>query len=300
MTETKKTETVATPAAATPAAGATETKVNLGNLVFTITDEDVHKFFKDSGKITKIEWTENDQGRFAGRGFVTFETAEGAAKAATKNGSDLLGRPLRASVVGSYSNAPTCEPSATILLKGLSYDATEDDVTKAFSHITTDFQVRFPQRGGMAFLEFTDIEMAKKGFAHATGLKICNREVVPDYSRPRERQERPGFGGQQGGAGGRPPQRAAFSSPKPDSGCTFFVGGLSNNVEESDVHSAFSGCNIANVRWVEKDGVFKGVAFVEFVDTTTADKAFEQVKGGLNIKGRDVRMDWAADSRKKF
>jgi len=188
-----------------------------------------------------------------------------------------------------------------ILIEGLAYSATEDDVAKAFAAVSSDLQVRLTAKGGCAFVEFSDIETAKKGLEHAKGLSICGREVIPEYAKPREGGARGGAAGGRPSFGGNGGQRSStpFSSPKPDGGCTFFVGGLPNHVEESDVRNAFSGCNIANVRWVERDGVFKGVAFVEFADSNTADQAYNKSKGGVNIKGRDARLDWAADSNKK-
>lgn len=62
--------------------------------------------------------------------------------------------------------------------------------------------------------------------------------------------------------------------------------------------ASFEGCNIANIRWLERDGEFKGVGFVEFVDTKTADKAMEKATAGLNIGGRWIRADWAGDKKK--
>jgi hypothetical protein len=70
-------------------------------------------------------------------------------------------------------------------------------------------------------------------------------------------------------------------------------------VDEAAVKGAFRGCDVAGVRWVEKDGAFKGVAFVEFKDTQVADKAVGIAKGGVTIAGRSPRFDWAADRKER-
>jgi len=69
-------------------------------------------------------------------------------------------------------------------------------------------------------------------------------------------------------------------------------------VSEDDVKKSFSGCSVSNIRWLERDGQFKGVGFVEFADTTVADKAWSIAQNGVKIGGRDARIDWAADKRK--
>jgi RNA recognition motif-containing protein len=53
---------------------------------------------------------------------------------------------------------------------------------------------------------------------------------------------------------------------------------------------------IAQIRWLEPGGVFKGCAFVQFADPASIDEAIK-LNGG-NLGGRNVRLDYAADKRK--
>jgi len=303
-TKEKKAEPKKKSAPATDDNSSGETKVEVGNLVFTITDENVHDFFKNCGTITNIEWIEA-QGRFSGKGVLTFSTPAEAAKAVAKNGENLLSRPLRANLFGAKQatwqhdkSFQFGEPTNTIILKGLSYNASVEDINEAFASVASDFQTRIAPNGGIGFVECNDLETSKKVLEHAAkGLSIAGRVVAPDYAKPRgDAGARGGAGGAGAGGAGGNRSFASFSSPKPENGTTFFVGGLPFSVEESDVRNAFSGCNIANIRWVERDGVFKGVAFVEFADTKTADQAVNKAKNGINIGGRAARLDWAAPS----
>jgi nucleolin len=62
--------------------------------------------------------------------------------------------------------------------------------------------------------------------------------------------------------------------------------------------SFFADCGeISALRWVEKDGQFKGCGFVEFAESSATDKAV--AKSGTSLKGRAVRVDFAAGKPKR-
>jgi nucleolin len=66
-------------------------------------------------------------------------------------------------------------------------------------------------------------------------------------------------------------------------------------VNEDQVRKAFADCgDIKSVRWVEKNGEFKGTAFLDFEDTESTDKAIEKAQQGLRVGGRAVNVDYAA------
>lgn len=70
--------------------------VFLGNLAFSIQDENVKDLFKDCGDIKEIRWlNDRETGKFKGCGFVEFESVEAAEKAVAFNGSDVMGREIR-------------------------------------------------------------------------------------------------------------------------------------------------------------------------------------------------------------
>lgn len=72
-------------------------KVFVGNLDFGTTREELEELFAPSGAITDVTLpVDRDSGRARGFAFVTFESAEGAAKAIRAlDGTELRGRPLR-------------------------------------------------------------------------------------------------------------------------------------------------------------------------------------------------------------
>lgn len=77
-----------------------EKKVYIGNLEFSVTEEDLRKFFEENGVTVKEVKIISDKfsGRSKGFGFGEFDTEEEASKAIdTLNEKDLKGRPLRVS-----------------------------------------------------------------------------------------------------------------------------------------------------------------------------------------------------------
>merc|ERR1719424_2293251 len=109
-------------APATPAAEGEGGRVFLGNLPWSVTDEQIKEVFAKCGEITKIEWlTHADSGKFKGAGFLQFASAA-AADAATKlNGNDLDGRAMKVEIAtakkeraGGAAGGDPGEPSNSI------------------------------------------------------------------------------------------------------------------------------------------------------------------------------------------
>jgi nucleolin len=73
------------------------TKIFVGNLSYDIDDEGITKFFGNvDAEVKAIRWLHHrDSGDFKGVGFVEFWNTEACSKAATLNGKNLLGRPIR-------------------------------------------------------------------------------------------------------------------------------------------------------------------------------------------------------------
>jgi len=64
----------------------------IGNLPYTITEEEVYNFFEQFGKIKEIRWPKGD---FNGYGWIEFTNTKDTDKAMTINGQLLKGRPLK-------------------------------------------------------------------------------------------------------------------------------------------------------------------------------------------------------------
>lgn len=72
-------------------------KLFIGNLSYEIDDEGIAKFFANvDAEVRAVRWLHHkDSGDFKGCGFVEFWNTEACDKAATLNGKNLLGRPIR-------------------------------------------------------------------------------------------------------------------------------------------------------------------------------------------------------------
>ncbi len=72
------------------------TKLYVGNLPFTATDESVRALFASHGTVEKVSLiTDRDSGRPRGFGFVEMSNADAARAMQALNGTDFGGRALR-------------------------------------------------------------------------------------------------------------------------------------------------------------------------------------------------------------
>jgi len=146
---------------------------------------------------------------------------------------------------------------------------------------------------GTGFVEFSTAAEANAALA-ADGVEIAGRSTRIQIAKPR--------GDGASGAGEKKPARAPRPtqalSEKP-AGCnTVFVGGLPFTIDEAQMRSLFDECGeISSIRWIEKDGQFKGAGFVEFSDEASVDKAV--LKNGHQMGNRSLRIDYAASKPKK-
>ncbi|MGH8219146.1 MAG: RNA recognition motif domain-containing protein [Steroidobacteraceae bacterium] len=74
------------------------TKLYIGNLPFTATDETVRALFASHGTVEKVSLiTDRDSGRPRGFGFIEMSNADAARAMQALNGADFGGRTLRVS-----------------------------------------------------------------------------------------------------------------------------------------------------------------------------------------------------------
>ncbi len=72
------------------------TKIYVGNLPFTATDETVRTLFASHGTVENVSLiTDRDSGRPRGFGFVEMSSTDAARAMQALNGTDFGGRPLR-------------------------------------------------------------------------------------------------------------------------------------------------------------------------------------------------------------
>jgi len=93
-----------------------------------------------------------------------------------------------------------------------------------------------------------------------------------------------------------PPAVAVATAKKertdPEPSNSIFLGNLSWNIEEETVRAAFKDCGaISRIKWVEKDGEFRGIAFIDFESVEAATKAV--ALNGVDLGGRPARINFS-------
>jgi len=314
--EEKAEEEAAAPApapapAAAPAAAddGANVKLFLGNLSYDMTDEIIKEFFKDCGTITDVFWLEDKtDGRFLGRGFVTFETLDQARLARAKKDEEVMGRAILIDYARPRADGSTGggkqrearplserpEGCTTVFLGNLDFNIEEDDVKKFAKDCGEIASIRWLTHRdtgdfkGCGFCEFTTSEAVDK-FVKLNGQRLNGRPIRIDYAQ----SKRSGGGG--GGGGGKREPRPL--SEKPDGCTTVFCGNLSFDITEDAIHELAKACDITdgvkNIRWLtdRETQEFKGCGFIEFHDTESVDKFV--AKNGKDVMGRSIRIDYA-------
>jgi len=111
----------------------------------------------------------------------------------------------------TFGDAPS-PPSAVLFVGNLSFNLGEDQLWETFGEHGDVKSVRVPtdrdsgRPKGFAYVEFSDVESAKKAHGALQGREMDGRMVRLDFSQPRDSSggDRGGFGGGRGGArGGR-------------------------------------------------------------------------------------------------
>jgi nucleolin len=200
---------------------------------------------------------------------------------------------------------PSAEQSNKLFVGNLSFQITDDSIKEFFkdcgeiSHVAWNSDKQTGKFYGTGFLEFTTLEGAKKAVAK-NGQDCLGRPIKIEFCRPRADRPDRGAGGRGGrGGAGAGAGRAERPPSQKEEGCvTVFVGNLPFDIDEDGMKNFFSDCGeVAALRWVEKDGQFKGCGFVEFTDSSATDKAV--AKSGQSLKGRTVRVDFASGKPKR-
>lgn len=71
-------------------------KVYIGNLSYSVSEDEIKEFFGDCGDITDLVLIKDrETGRSKGFGFVTFDSQQAAESAVKKSGSQLSSRAIK-------------------------------------------------------------------------------------------------------------------------------------------------------------------------------------------------------------
>jgi nucleolin len=130
---------------------------------------------------------------------------------------------------------------------------------------------------GAGFLTFASDAEASAALA-LNGKELEGRPMKVELATPRKAPASGGFG------------NGASDPGEPSE--SIFLGNLSWSITEDAVRAAFKECGeIARIKWLEKDGEFRGIAFVDFETVEAATKAV--ALAGSDIAGRPCRINFS-------
>lgn len=162
-------------------------------------------------------------------GYVEYANVEDAVKALeARKGYELDGRALnvdystprpagdnngrdRANARADRFGDVPKQPSDTLFVGNLSFEATADQVSEMFAEYGTITRVSLPtdpdsgSLKGFGYVGFSSIDEAKAAYDGCFGAEIAGRNIRLDYATPRDNNGgggRGGFGGRGGGRGG--------------------------------------------------------------------------------------------------
>ncbi|RKP25146.1 hypothetical protein SYNPS1DRAFT_16106, partial [Syncephalis pseudoplumigaleata] len=185
--------------------------IYVGNLSWNIDDAWLRSEFEAYGTVLSARViTEGDQGRSKGFGYVDFQDASSAQKAAEVTDKEIDGRTVRIAVTTPRTTTPArreqSEASDTLFVGNLPFSVTEDSVWEVFGHYGEVKGVRLPtdrETGdfkGFGYVQFVSQESAAKVMADSY-VELSGRKLRLDYAAGRSSDG--AAGGRGGGRGGR-------------------------------------------------------------------------------------------------
>lgn len=264
-------------------------------------EEDIKEFFVDIQKPIEIRYKYDENGERPGFAFITFSNPDLASQAVIqKNKGYICDRYVytdwakerknnleESSKISGPKHIELKGTTTRIWIGNLNRKVMEKQLREHFISVgeISDIYIigRDPSRPRIAYLSFVNTKEADKAVEEMQGSEILGQNIRIDWAN-----ERRNFDGK---------KRKRELSQK-EKGCiTIFVGGLTDDVTDEDLIKIFKDCGeISQIRKIQKDGVFKGIAFIEFSKTEATDKAISM--NGIEYKGKLLRIDYAS-SRKK-
>lgn len=219
---TKKAKLANGDAAPTADASSEESKtVFVGHLSWNVDNDWLKTEFEECGEVVSARvQMDRNTGKSRGFGFVEFATKEGCDAAVAMNGKEIDGRAANIDRTTNQNKAAgpekrakafgdsTSEPSSVLFVGNVSFNVTEDGLWEVFGDYGEVKSVRLPtdresgRPKGYGYVEFSDMESAKKALEGANGKDIDGRSIRLDYSTPRDNSGGGGRGGRGGGRGG--------------------------------------------------------------------------------------------------
>ena len=177
----------------------------VGRLSWNVDNDWLAKEFADCGEVVSASvQTDRNTGKSRGFGYVHFATAAAVEAALSLNEKEIDGRVVnidksqptdksharekRAKAFGDESSPA----SSTLYVGNLSFGVAEDALWEVFGEYGQVKNVRTPtdretgRPRGFGYVEFDDVEGAKKAYEEAQGLDIDGRPIRLDFSQPRD------------------------------------------------------------------------------------------------------------------
>lgn len=166
--------------------------IYVGNLLFDITDADLHREFAQFGEVKNAKVVTDASGLSKGFGNVEFATVESATAAIeAKNQTTFEGRRIIVNYLARTTRRTVKNPpSKTLFIGNLAFEMSDADLNKLFREIKNILDVRVAidrrtgQPRGFAHADFVDVESASKGMELLQGKEVYGRALRIDYSAP--------------------------------------------------------------------------------------------------------------------
>eukprot|EP00931_Biecheleriopsis_adriatica_P073821 TRINITY_DN48036_c0_g1_i1.p1 TRINITY_DN48036_c0_g1~~TRINITY_DN48036_c0_g1_i1.p1 ORF type:complete len:673 (+),score=148.05 TRINITY_DN48036_c0_g1_i1:48-2021(+) len=201
------------------------------------------------------------------------------------------------------------EPSK-LFIGQLSFDAEESDIRDKFERYGEIVSVQIIKDNntgkskGFGFIKFKETEDAEKVLRTMDGAEIVGRRCKLDRagaggkgggkrggkSRDRDGYDR-GRGRDDHRGGGRDDRGGGAKLSEPDK---LFIGKLSLDASEDDVHDAFKSIGGISVQIIKdrENGESRGFGFIKFADSAAADEALRTMQG-CDVAGQPCRLERA-------
>ena len=201
---------------------------------------------------------------------------------------------------------PVEQQTFDVIVKGINYDADEDDIQDFFKDCGEIDSVNLLKRydgksKGICFVRFLTEEALSKAVERSES-ELMGRRVFIEKARPRgersdrrDRENRGDRGGDRGDRyGGRNDRHGGGSRNNTN---TVYVGNLNYNMEEGDLQQEFEQFGtISGIKMGRNpDGMSKGFAFIEFADEDSVRESLSN--DGKMIEGRPIRVNYADSGR---
>lgn len=271
-------------------------EIFIAGLPFSCRLEEVREYFSTNcGDIVAFRMPIGKDGKHKGMAFIKFRDDEACCKALGLNATDFGGRKIIVNRAGPDNSAPKESPGASedkgvtehnkkkfeLFIGGLPFETTEAILRRDFSECGEIVALRMVKNDegqckGVAFVEYKDnasCEKALKFDGTDYGSRVLKVRMASDTSC---KDSQKGKGKGKDGAKSNPSNGPGKSARrKSNKDFEVFVGGLPYATEESVLRKDFEDCGpILSLRMpVNDEGQSKGIAFIEYGDKESCDKA---------------------------